>query len=57
MVRRGVNVSRQRGDMVPSKGYQNALEMIKYQAKGLYGVLSVVQEAELGNSRGLVRYD
>lgn len=36
MVRCGINVSRQRGDMGPSKGYRNALEMVKYQAKGLY---------------------
>lgn len=57
MVRRGVNVSRQGGDIGPSKNYRNALDMVKYQAKGLYGVLSVVQEAELGDSRGLVKYD
>ena len=42
MVRRGVNVSRQRGDIGPSKNYRNALEMVKYQAEGLYGVLPVV---------------
>ena len=57
MVRRGVNVSRQRGDIGPSKNYRNALEMVKYQAKGLYGVLSVAQEADPGDSRGLVKYD